>query len=778
MSNTQYSVYLLLLLAFNSYQCFARTLLGEPYYVYGVGPVCRNSNTNKSNVFEQQAKYHDVAAQRFFYENDVRSYILKYRKLYQYVHVDVCEGSDSLLDFLVEVLLNPKYTITEDPSTKARRKITQWKYQSKILMIFAFLTDEMFVRLAGILSQTDILVMNLRANIQFHQNLYVVPSRFVSVLQENKHFLGDLITVLNWRYITIVTFEDKLSSSSQDYLQQYKRLFLDMGICFNVETFVYDAVKAKQVVERLQTQQDNDVILLVGATNRQIEFTDLVRFSNKTWILSDNHFADYVKNDVGSIITIEDGFTPALYEITLVNAHATMLYISFSSEDKQLYSFNYLTKLYQYMLILHNAYKKRAFTATDLVTLKKSMLSSTEDVVLTLKVDKEKIISNNAIYNIQSLSSSLSNYKTRSNASSKCPLVECEPGREYIFKRLEVNETQWNESYQWSCQLCAPGFYKRNYGNSSCQQCPVHEISNERRDSCYDPYTLKTISFQQPFSIIAISLAGFGVCCCLVVFIGFIKFRTTPMMKAADVNMTMAHLFIITCNLVVQPFFYMGKPVMLKCYGRLLTITVCYTLTNAVILWRSQKVLSVFQRRVIMNAKQVKKAKFTQFAGMSTLVVTANLLMAVLILREPVRIIEEWDYEHFEKTFYCNTWQHSIGLVTFSICLQFVCFVQAFRGRRLPGAFKETMSIVYGSFITIVVFFVVFPIVFFHKDVLGRDSVYWIAVTFNLDILVMFCYFRRVYVAVFLPEMNTVEYSRSVIMAKMSKDSKNRIRTS
>jgi len=165
MDTTYHLVYLLLIIIFGNHRCSSRTPLGEPYYVYGVGPVCRETLSNDTTVFQQQAKYHDVATKRFFYEHDVRNPMLKFKKLYQYLHVDVCEGFDSLLKFLVEILLNPKYIVTKDPSTKARRKITQWKWKSKILVIFAFLADEMFIRLAEILSQTDILVMNLHTNV-------------------------------------------------------------------------------------------------------------------------------------------------------------------------------------------------------------------------------------------------------------------------------------------------------------------------------------------------------------------------------------------------------------------------------------------------------------------------------------------------------------------------------------------------------------------------------------------------------------------------------------
>jgi len=191
-AHIMYMLALLVLIEVNSGDCSAskeiRTRLpspiGQPYYTIGVGPTCYNYPLNKTTPFQLQARYHDKIVKRFFFNNDYRGSIFRYLKQYQYSHVDVCEGYESLLKFLVEILLNHKYTITRDPSIKARRKITEWKYQSKILMIFAFLADEMFIRLAEILSQTDILVMNLHTNA-------ISPKLLHSAKQIRECFQGD-----------------------------------------------------------------------------------------------------------------------------------------------------------------------------------------------------------------------------------------------------------------------------------------------------------------------------------------------------------------------------------------------------------------------------------------------------------------------------------------------------------------------------------------------------------------------------------------------------------
>ena len=195
------------------------------------------------------------------------------------------------------------------------------------------------------------------------------------------------------------------------------------------------------------------------------------------------------------------------------------------------------------------------------------------------------------------------------------------------------------------------------------------------------------------------------------------------------------------------------------------------------VLLRSHKVLKAFQSRVKLSKSEIRRAKIGGIFFIFVIVLVCNLILAIAVLQKPVKIITERKENVLEKTLYCNTSTHLSVVIGFSIFLHLTCFVQAFRGRRLPGAFKETMPIVYGSFIAIVVFLTAYPVVFFQKNMLDRDLVFWMAVSLNLNLLVMFCYYRRLYIAIFKPHMNTVEYSRNIIMEKMSKESRSKVKT-
>ena len=142
---------------------------------------------------------------------------------------------------------------------------------------------------------------------------------------------------------------------------------------------------------------------------------------------------------------------------------------------------------------------------------------------------------------------------------------------------------------------------------------------------------------------------------------------------------------------------------------------------------------------------------------------------------EPITLQTITNHQTLTRILHCDITLNLNVLIGFTIILHIACFVQAFRGRRLPGAFKETMSIVYGNFICIAILVILYPIVIFQKDILQQEIIYWLAITINMNVLVVFCYCRRIYVAVFQSEMNTVHFARSAVMQKMNKDAQKRI---
>ena len=758
-----------------------RSPIGEPYYVFGIGSACYQRSINQSSQFNLKARYHDKAVQYFFHKHDSDHPVLKHWKKYNYQYIDICGSFEKLTSTSVDLLLDPRYTLTDDPSPIARRKITSWKYRSKILVIFLYIEHDLFHLLPEIFSQTDVLLLNVQNEDVLWQNFFMIPGRTQISFQTLDQLVSHVFDVMQWKYVSIILLEETYGLG-QIYLQRFQEMFHRFGICFNTDVVppsllsTADDPMTNKVINRIRGDRTVNTVFLVGSSTKQVMFLRAFGASNKTWIVVENYKLDLIPSSAGTVIAFHDGvYRDDESTFTMLKNHAKVFYTDMKySPLKDLVSFDYLFKFYQELLALHSVYSGFLETVNSLFLLKIFLRGQLTNDFLRILVNHEKVFRcYTYFFKLSSLDKAMSPYFEQTS----CPAVQCSPGQEYVFKKMDANVSQWNESFQWTCQLCGPGFYKAIHGNTSCQLCPPLYMSNEKRDSCFDPYILKVISIGQPFTLVAIGLTCFGFMSCFGVLLAFIKYRNTPMMKAANVNMTLFHIVLIAANFLLLLLAFYGEPSEMKCYCRLFAMTIFYTIIVGIILLRSQKVLKAFGSRIKMTKSEVRRAFFGEIFFLLILVLVNNLILFIAVNIIPVQMLTILNSITYEKTLHCETWRHSNVLVGFSICSQFVCFIQAFRGRRLPGAFKETMSIVYGNFISILVFITMYPIVVFQKDILMRESVFWIALTLNMNLLVMFCYFRRVYVAIFQPEKNTVEYSRSVIMAKMNKESRQKIKT-
>ena len=759
-----------------------RSPVGDPYYVFGIGSACYQRSINQSSQFNLKARYHDKAVQYFFWKRDYNHPVSKHLKQFNYKYMDICESFEKLTSTFVDLLLDPRYTLTVDPSPIAGRKITSWKHRSKILVIFLYIEHDLFRLFSEIVSQTDILIMNLESLIEFPSNFfYTLPSRTLHSFLKIERLFKLFVEQMDLRYVTMVLVKEKFSISTE-YFEIYYKLFRWMGICLNtVEILNGDFnLTTNSILQQILDDKSIVTILLLGSQTSQKRLLESVGYSNKTWLLNENYLLAELPRDAGTTFSFQDNFFASQTTTRSIYSLASNFFtghLKFERITTSLLPFDYVSRLYQDLNFFVSSYHKVVKQTRNLFMLKVILKGLFEFPNLRIYADEKLIFSILNPHNLSSNREHLANKLRPYKRKNSCPAVQCSPGQEYVFKKLDINVSQWNESFQWTCQLCGPGFYKAIYGNTSCQLCPPLYMSNEKRDSCFDPYILKVISIGQPFTLVAIGLTCFGFMSCFGVLLAFIKYRNTPMMKAANVNMTLFHIVLIAVNFLLLLLAFYGEPSEIKCYCRLFAMTIFYTIIVGIILLRSQKVLKAFGSRIKLTKSEVRREFFGEIFFLLILVLVNNLILFIAVNIIPVQMLTILNSITYEKTPHCETWRHSNVLVGFSICLQFVCFIQAFRGRRLPGAFKETMSIVYGNFISMLVFITMYPIVVFQKDILMRESVFWIALTLNMNLLVMFCYFRRVYVAIFQPEKNTVEYSRSVIMAKMNKQARIHLNT-
>ena len=105
----------------------------------------------------------------------------------------------------------------------------------------------------------------------------------------------------------------------------------------------------------------------------------------------------------------------------------------------------------------------------------------------------------------------------------------------------------------------------------------------------------------------------------------------------------------------------------------------------------------------------------------------------------------------------CSNSGHLHIQIVFIILLSLFTLIQAFRSRKLPDNYSESMAILYSSFSAAVFLSILFPLYHFQTSNAGRSNVQWILLSSVALILMTALYAQKLYTMVFYPEKNTMK---------------------
>ena len=149
--------------------------------------------------------------------------------------------------------------------------------------------------------------------------------------------------------------------------------------------------------------------------------------------------------------------------------------------------------------------------------------------------------------------------------------------------------------------------------------------------------------------------------------------------------------------------------------------------------------------------------------------VIGALILSPLMYKTFPRKSEFIHPDDLKRIQFCNTETHFNILIMFTILLHLVCTYRAFQCRKLPGYLNEATSIVFASFIPTLSFCVMFPIAYFQKN--GVDvSVVHLAVLCGNNLIIIVCiYSYKLYIIIFHPEQNTMQFLRDIRLENIKK---------
>ena len=430
-------------------------------------------------------------------------------------------------------------------------------------------------------------------------------------------------------------------------------------------------------------------------------------------------------------------------------------------KDRLLYSNEYLKNIFKGFHNVHFIYQGRQnlpFFYQDVMKFRQSFLFSLNRLGLTIHVNNRQL----GVYDESDIPL---RRMGRVSERTTCSLVHCGTGKEYYFGRiLDLMEDKWNQSYGFSCKICPKDTIKSESGNFSCTPCPFETRASLDRTSCIELFpeshlSLKALSMQLALAeSIATILFSTGI---LMIFI---RRQNTPLIKSIDFELTVIHLISSIILPVTLFTLYAVRPRPLTCILRLCSFALFYIGNVSIVLVRYNRLFKAFFRLPIKVTKRETAVDGLQrYFYICCIILVSGLKLVVLLVYRPACVTITKSTLTFKKYLACNTTFHINVSMGFACILQTMCFVQAYRSRRLPDTFKDVWSLIYGSFIISISFAVMYPIQVSQKDPENAEVVHLIVILLNNFLLVAFSYVRRAYIAVFKPKKNSKRQVRSQI---------------
>jgi len=342
-----------------------------------------------------------------------------------------------------------------------------------------------------------------------------------------------------------------------------------------------------------------------------------------------------------------------------------------------------------------------------------------------------------------------------------CRIPLCQSGFEDVYG--EIPQRKWNISIGPYCRKCPLNYFKSIAGSGRCIVCPPLMFSTADGKSCYDPYVLKYNGIDDLLVAVNTILAGIGGGFCVWVLAVFVKFKDTPLVRCADFRTSVVHLLLILLCFLTYPPLFFSRPITIVCYLRPFVVCFVQASSSAVILVKSNRILTIFKSKLRITSEDIRKMYALQVTTVILLNIAGVALAIVAAVFKKPAIVLTVVHGSYEKYLSCNTGAHLHTLVFYFLMLQNLPAVQAFRGRNIPGPFNEAMSIVYATFTTVVFYSSMIPVYYFQPLESRKTLVQCSGLMCTNFVQVLVLYGKRTFVIVFERRKNSKAYVRSKV---------------
>ncbi|XP_058489370.1 extracellular calcium-sensing receptor-like isoform X2 [Solea solea] len=310
----------------------------------------------------------------------------------------------------------------------------------------------------------------------------------------------------------------------------------------------------------------------------------------------------------------------------------------------------------------------------------------------------------------------------------------------------------------FDCLRCTEGEISNTTGSPHCEPCPPEFWSNSDRTACV-PRQLDFLSFNETLGITLTTVAVFGVTVTTAVFVVFLYYRQTPMVRAN--NSELSFLLLLSLKLCfLCSLVFIGRPSVWSCRFQQAAFGISFVLCVSCLQVKTMVVLAAFRSARPGAEALMKWFGPGQQRGSVCFFTSIQVLICVIWLSiSPPVPQPDLDVPGLKVTLRCAM----ASVVGFSLVLGYIgllactSLLLAFLARKLPDNFNEAKLITFSMLIFCAVW------VAFVPAYISSPGKYAVAVEIFAIIAssygLLFCIFApKCFIILLRPEKNTKKY--------------------
>ncbi|EDO42815.1 predicted protein, partial [Nematostella vectensis] len=308
----------------------------------------------------------------------------------------------------------------------------------------------------------------------------------------------------------------------------------------------------------------------------------------------------------------------------------------------------------------------------------------------------------------------------------------------------------------WTCVKCPRGSIKNSTGTGGCVPCDKGYTSDAGNSECLKLPEIY-LQLEGTMSVVVLTCSSVGIILTAVVFVVFIRYGGTAVVKASAREFSFMMLLMIVFMFLLT-ILYIGRPTQTMCKARPFCFAFIMTFWTSLMLTKTNRLLLIFKNKKVAVGEVALGIRCQLILALFlTLISMATTLAWVMSFPPNVTL----HYFDTHVTVDCGGESHTllILLLGYTAVLAAITTFLSYKARHLPENFNESRYIGFSMFTFCVIWCCFIPL-FLTTDPAMKYTCLCLALCVTGLVTLVCMFSNRLRIILFHPERNRTEIVR------------------